>query len=290
MGLTFIDERLFLSLSHSSWVFPHQSWILVLVCWIIALQPRCFAFSLLLTVLAISVFYPVFTQFTVIQGNYKEWKHRKAYTNPVFKMEKGSCGRAASGIQSECPAQQKSFNCGSDPECRCPVLFLWVWTLIKYFDVNTFREINGEFPVQGSCYSSARVEEELLIPCGLCQCFDCESTKTMKSQRRVEPEQELAPISRRHLVRLSWARTGLAPVSPFPSNAYIISIWKNNFAWQNTVYGKWTRFSWWFRCHGDYDVKALVLKGCRLLTEITRNILLWELTFIHSVHQVLICT
>lgn len=85
------------------------------------------------------------------------------------------------------------------------------------------------------------------------------------------------------------AHTGWAPASPFPSNSYI-SIWKNNFAWQNMLYGKWTHFSWWFRCHRDYDVKALVLKGCRLLTEITRNILLWDLTFIHSVHQVLIGT
>lgn len=34
-------------------------WMLVLVCWTLALQPCCFAFSLLLTVLGIKVFYPV---------------------------------------------------------------------------------------------------------------------------------------------------------------------------------------------------------------------------------------
>lgn len=118
-----------------------------------------------------------------------------------------------------------------------------------------------------------------------------ESAREMESQRRVEPEENLLQLAEG--ISSDWAghgaHSGLAPVLPFPSLSYV-SIWKNNLAWQNTVYGKWARFSWWFRCHRDYEVEALVLKGCRLLTEITRNIMLWDLTFIHSVHQVLMCT
>lgn len=112
-----------------------------------------------------------------------------------------------------------------------------------------------------------------------------------ESQRRVGAAEELAPFSRSIPSDRAGhgAHSGLAPASPFPLNTYI-SAWKNNLAWQNTVYGKWARFSGWFRCHGDYEVKALVLKGCGLLTEITRNTVLWDLTFIHSVHQVLMCT
>jgi len=74
---------------------------------------------------------------------------------------------------------------------------------MKYLDVNPFREISSSFLVRGSCSSTARAVEELLLAHSLCQCLDRESVKKMESQRRVEPEQELAPVSRRHLARLS---------------------------------------------------------------------------------------
>lgn len=117
------------------------------------------------------------------------------------------------------------------------------------------------------------------------------STRETGRQSRVELKRSLLQLAEG--IPSDWAEhgahSGLAPALPFPLNSYI-SVWKNNFTWQNTVYGKWARFSWWFRCHRDYEVKALVLKGCGLSTEITRNIMLWDLTFIHSVHQVLMCT
>lgn len=199
--------------------------------------------------------------------------------------------KGRSRIQSKYPAQQKSFNCRSDPEHRCAVPALWVWTLIKHFDMNGSLGINSRLPAQGSCSSTARAMDELLIAQGLCQHFD----KRVQGRWRAKGGWNL----KRNLLQLAEgissaraehrAHLGLAPVLPFPLNSYI-SIWKNNFAWQNTVYGKWAHFSWWFRCHRNYEAKPSVLKGCRLLTEITRNIMLWDLTFIHSVHQVLICT
>lgn len=151
--------------------------------------------------------------------------------------------------------------------------------------------ISSRLPVQGSCSSTARAVDELLIAQGLCQHFDKRVQGRWRAKGGWNPKRNLLQLAE----GISSARAehrahlGLTPVSPFPLNSYI-SIWKNNFAWRNTVYGKWARFSWWFRCHRDYEVKAPVLKGCRLLTEITRNIMLWDLTFIHSVHQVLICT
>lgn len=151
--------------------------------------------------------------------------------------------------------------------------------------------INSRLPGQGSCSRAARAVNELLIAQGLCQHFD----KGAQGRWWARGVRDL----RRNLLQLAegissaraehGAHWGWAPALPFPLNSYI-SVWKNNCTWQNTVYGKWTRSSWWFRCHRDYEVKALVLKGCRLLTEITRNITLWDLTFIHSVHQVLGCT
>lgn len=136
----------------------------------------------------------------------------------VFKTEKSNCVKAASGIQSKCPAQQKSSNCRSDPEHRCPVFFFSVWTLIKDFDINTFWDINSRLPVQGSCSSTAWVVEELLIAYSLCQCFGWESTEKLKSQRRVESEQRLASISRRNLIRLSRALSthGVSSSLAFP--------------------------------------------------------------------------
>lgn len=158
---------------------------------------------------------------------------------------------------------------------------------MKCLDMNMFWEINSSFPGQGRFSSTAQEVEKLLpITSGRALRVHKEDEEPKES----EAERKLAPISRRHLIRPGWACEGLAPVSPFLSHSYIRSIWKNNFAWQNTVYGKLTHFSRWCRCHKYYDVKALVLEVCRLLTEITRNMLLQDLTFIHSVHQVLICT
>lgn len=157
--------------------------------------------------------------------------------------------------------------------------------------MNGSLEINSRLPVQGSCSSTARAVDELLIAQGFCQHFDKRIQERWRAKGGWNPERNLLQLAEG--ISSDWAghgaHSGLAPVLPFPSNSYI-SVWKNNFTWQNTVYGKWTRFSWWFRCHRDYEVKALVLKGCRLLTEITRNIMLWDLAFIHSVHQVLMCT
>lgn len=148
-----------------------------------------------------------------------------------------SCGNADLWIQSKHPTQQKSvFVCWAP---HADVLFSLRLNLSEVlwheYILGDKEQNEADFPVLQEEWRSC-LSPSLPAPAP-------RSTKE-KSQRRLSLKGSLPQLAGG--ISSGWAtHKGSALVSPFPSYGYVRNTWKNNFAWQNTVYGKLTHFSGW---------------------------------------------